>query len=52
MPEGIGFLESGALFENAFIGENLIDSIQPFLGIAAAALEDKSLLISHPSEPF
>ena len=50
MLEGIGLLESGALFEDAFIGKNLVDSIQPFLGIAAAALEDKSLLIAHPAE--
>ena len=27
-----------------------IDTIQPFLRIAAAALEDKSLLISHPAK--
>ena len=50
MPEGIGCLEFGALFEDAFIGENLVDSIQPFLRIAAAALEDKSLLISHATK--
>lgn len=50
MLEGIGFLDSGSLFEDAFIGKNLVDSIQSFLGIAAAALEDKSLLISHPAE--
>lgn len=40
--EGIGFLESGALFENTFFGENLVDSIQPFLRIAAATLEDEA----------
>ena len=50
MFKGIGFLESGALFEDAFFGKNLVDSIQPFLGGAAAALKDKSLLISHPTE--
>lgn len=50
MLEGIGFLESGALFEDAVIGKNLVDSIQPFLGIAAAALEDEALLIAHPAE--
>ena len=50
MLEGIGFLESGALFEDAFFGENLVNSIQPFLGIAAAALEDKSLPISHAAK--
>ena len=38
------------LFEKSFFGENLVDTIQPFLEIAAAALEDKSLLISHPTE--
>ena len=50
MLEGIGFLESGALFEDAFFGENLVESIQPFLGIAAAALEDEALLIAHPAK--
>ena len=50
MPEGIGVLKLGALFEDAFIGKNLVDSIQPFPGIAAAALEDKPLQISHPAE--
>ena len=50
MLEGIGFLESSALFEDAIIGENLVDSIQPFLRIAAAALEDKPLPVSHPAE--
>ena len=50
MLKGIGFLESGAFFKDAFTGENLVDSIQPFLWIAAAALEDKSLLISHTAE--
>ena len=44
------FLESGALFENTFFGENLVDSIQPFLRIAAAALEDEALLIAHPAK--
>lgn len=48
--EGIGFLESGALFENTFFGENLVDSIQPFLRIAAATLEDEALLIAHPAK--
>lgn len=52
MLESIGFLESGALFEDAFVCQNLIDTIQPFLGIAAAALEDKPLPISHPAELF
>ena len=52
MLEGIGFLESGALFEDAFVCQNLIDTIQPFLRIAAAALEDKPLPISHPAELF
>ena len=52
MLEGIGFLESGALFEDTFIDKNLVYSIQPFLRIAAAALEDKPLLISHPAELF
>ena len=52
MLESIGFLESGALFEDAFVCQNLIDTIQPFLRIAAAALEDKPLPISHPAELF
>ena len=50
MLEGIGFLESDSLFEDAFIGKNLVDSIQPFLRIAAAALEDEALLIAHPAK--
>ena len=50
MPEGIGFLEASALLGNAFLGENLIDAIHPFLWVAAAALKDKSLLISHTAE--
>ena len=40
MPEGIGFLEASALFENAFLSENLIDAIHPFLWVSAAALKD------------
>ena len=31
MPECIGFFEASALFENAFLSENLIDAIHPFL---------------------
>ena len=31
MPEGIGFLEFGALFEDAFFGEDLIDTVHPLL---------------------
>ena len=50
MLEENSILEFGALFENTFIGKNLVDSIQPFLGIAAAALEDEALLIAHPAE--
>ena len=50
MPEGIGFFEASALFENAFLGKNLIDAIQPLLWVAAAALKDKSLLISHTAK--
>ena len=43
MLEGIGILESGALFDDAFVCQNLIDTIQPFLRIAAAALEDNGI---------
>ena len=50
MPEGIGFLEASALFGNAFLCENLIDAIHPFLWVAAAALKDKSLLVLHTTE--
>ena len=50
MPECIGFFEPSVLFENAFLSENLIDAIHPFLWVAAAALKDKSLLISHAAE--
>ena len=27
MPEGVGIFEANALFENAFLGENLIDTL-------------------------
>ena len=50
MPEGVGIFEANALFENAFLGENLIDTIHPFLWVSAAALKDKSLLILHTAE--
>ena len=50
MPEGIGFFKASALFENAFLSENLIDAIQPLLWVAAAALKDKSLLTSHTAK--
>ena len=50
MPEGISFFEASALFENPFLGQNLIDAIHPFLWVAAAALKDKSLLVLHTTE--
>lgn len=50
MPEGIGFFKASALFENAFLSENLIYAIHPFLRVAAAALKDKSLLVLHTTE--
>ena len=50
MPEGIGFLEASALLGNAFLGENLIDAIHPFLWVAAAALKNQAFLISHTAE--
>ena len=50
MPEGIGFLEASALFGNAFLCENLIDAIHPFLWVAAAALKNQAFLISHTAE--
>ena len=50
MPEGIGFFKASALFENAFLSENLIDAIHPFLWVAAAALKNQAFLISHMAE--
>ena len=50
MPEGIGFLKLGALFEDAFLCKDLIDAIHPFLRITPAALKNQALLISHPTE--
>ena len=49
-PECIGFFEASALFENAFLSENLIDAIHPFLWVAAAALKNQAFLISHTAE--
>ena len=40
-------LEAGSVQEDALVGEQIIDSVQPFLGFAAAALEDETLLILH-----
>lgn len=50
MPEGIGILEFGALFEDAFLCKDLIDAIHPFLRITPAALKNQALLISHAAE--
>ena len=50
MPEGISFFEASALFENPFLGQNLIDAIHPFLWVAAAALKNQAFLISHTAE--
>ena len=50
MPEGIGFFEASALFENALLGKNLIDAIQPLLWVAAAALKNQTFLISHTAD--
>ena len=50
MPEGIGLSEANALFENSFLGKNLIDAIHPFLWVAAAALKNQAFLISHTAE--
>ena len=50
MLERIRLLKTGALFENPIFSQHYIDSIQPFLGIAAAALEDEALLIAHPAK--
>ena len=52
MPEGVGFFEASALFENASLGEKLIDAIHPFLWVAAAALKNQAFLIFHTAELF
>ena len=50
MLEGIGFFEASALFENALLGKNPIDAIQPLLWVAAAALKNQAFLIPHTAE--
>ena len=37
----------GAIQQDSFLGEQIIDSVHPFLKVAAAALEDQPLLIGH-----
>ena len=47
MLEHISLLKSRAIQQNPFLREQLIDTVQPFLRIAAAALQNQAFGIGH-----
>ena len=43
-------LEQASVPQDTRLGEHIVDAVHPFLGVAAAALEDEALLVPHAAQ--